>query len=311
MKRGQSNIHALIGVDKPPSLSSHDVVSHVRRATHERRVGHAGTLDPAASGVLVVGIGQAARLLGQLTLDQKTYIACISFGRQTTTDDAEGETLREAPVPSELLSSSYASQYLSSCIGTHNQRPPAYSAISKDGTRAYKAARVGKALELDERKVELIDAKLLEVDEEHASWTLALTVSKGFYVRSFARDTGIALGTVAHLSQLRRTASGNISLSSCLELSYIDTHKASHILNRCLNPAQALNLSLRYLSDAEARDAASGKPLALGTAASLKQDERCALVVDTKLVGIWRRTGDTLRCHMNFPQGIMGVQANS
>ncbi len=311
MKRGQSNIHALIGVDKPPALSSHDVVSHVRRATHERRVGHAGTLDPAASGVLVLGIGQATRLLGQLTLNQKSYIACISFGRQTTTDDAEGETLREAPVPPELFSSSYVSQYLSSCIGIHNQRPPAYSAISKDGTRAYKAARVGKPLELDERKVELIDAKLLEIDEEHASWTIALTVSKGFYVRSFARDTGITLGTVAHLSHLRRTASGHISLSSCVELSYIDTHDVSHILNHCLDPVQTLDLPPRYLSYAEAKDAACGKPLALGTASSLLQNERCALVVDSKLVGIWQRRGATLRCHMNFPQGIMGVNASS
>lgn len=116
----------LLAVDKPVGCTSHDVVSQCRRALHERRVGHAGTLDPMASGVMVVGVGQATRLLGMLTLDTKSYVADISFGAETNTDDAEGEAVRTVAVANELRDPAYAREQLASMLGPQMQVPPAF-----------------------------------------------------------------------------------------------------------------------------------------------------------------------------------------
>ena len=123
MRRGPSAVNALLAVNKPVGMSSHDVVNRVRRAVGERRVGHAGTLDPAASGVLVVGIGQATKLLGLLTLDRKSYRARIEFGSQTDTDDAEGEVIERAEVPAELSDPGFAAAWAST-IRSRPRTPP-------------------------------------------------------------------------------------------------------------------------------------------------------------------------------------------
>ena len=144
MSRGPSALSALIAVDKPVGMTSFDVVARVRRAVGERRVGHAGTLDPAATGVLVVGIGQATRLLGQLTLERKGYRARIDLGSETTTDDAEGEATATVEVPERLLDSELAARAVRSLEKTRTQVPPDYSAISVGGRRAYALARAGE-----------------------------------------------------------------------------------------------------------------------------------------------------------------------
>ena len=145
-RRTPSQLNMLLAVDKPVGCTSHDVVSQCRRALHERRVGHAGTLDPMASGVMVVGVGQATRLLGMLTLDTKSYVADISFGVETNTDDAEGEAVRTVPVAPELHDLAYAREQLAAMLGPQMQVPPAFSAISVNGVRAYKSAREGLSL---------------------------------------------------------------------------------------------------------------------------------------------------------------------
>ena len=132
-RRTPSQLNMLLAVDKPVGCTSHDVVSQCRRALHERRVGHAGTLDPMASGVMVVGVGQATRLLGMLTLDTKSYVADISFGAETNTDDAEGEAVRTVAVANELSDPAYARERLASMMGPQMQVPPAFSAISVSG----------------------------------------------------------------------------------------------------------------------------------------------------------------------------------
>ena len=147
-RRTPSQLNMLLAVDKPVGCTSHDVVSQCRRALHERRVGHAGTLDPMASGVMVVGVGQATRLLGMLTLDTKSYVADISFGVETNTDDAEGEAVRTVPIAADLRDPAYARERLCAMLGPQMQVPPAFSAISVNGVRAYKAAREGNAVEL-------------------------------------------------------------------------------------------------------------------------------------------------------------------
>ena len=216
-RRTPSQLNMLLAVDKPVGCTSHDVVSKSRRALHERRVGHAGTLDPMASGVMVVGVGQATRLLGMLTLDTKSYVADISFGAETNTDDAEGEAVRTVAVANELRDPAYARERLAAMLGPQMQVPPAFSAISVNGVRAYKSAREGNAVDLPPRPVEVYAADLIAVGGEGDTcvWTVAFSVSKGTYIRALARDLGRACESAAHISALRRTASGVVSIGAC------------------------------------------------------------------------------------------------
>ena len=149
MRRGPSALNCVIGVDKPAGMISHDVVGRLRHVLGERRIGHAGTLDPAATGVLVIGIGQGTRLLGLLGADEKSYDALIRFGSETTTDDAEGDVVRTVEVPSELAQKAFARSLLSSFEGRLMQVPPAYSAVFVDGRRAYDIARSGSEVRLE------------------------------------------------------------------------------------------------------------------------------------------------------------------
>ena len=198
----------LVIVDKPGGMTSHDVVARVRRLARTRRVGHAGTLDPMATGVLVVGIEKATRLLGHLMLTEKTYHATIRLGQSTSTDDAEREPAgggTAAGVTSEALDAGIAR-----LTGPILQVPPGVSAIKVNGQRAYKLTRAGAAPELAARPVTVRqfsitgrrrDGDLLDVG-------VVVRCSSGTYIRALARDLGAALGTGGHLTALRRTAVG-------------------------------------------------------------------------------------------------------
>ncbi|HJA28493.1 MAG TPA: tRNA pseudouridine(55) synthase TruB [Candidatus Olsenella pullicola] len=315
MSRRPSAFSALLAIDKPAGMTSHDVVSRVRRAVGERRVGHAGTLDPAATGVLVVGIGQATKLLGLLTLDRKGYRATFQLGSETTTDDAEGEVTRTAEVPEELLDLGSAKAEASLLEGEQDQVPPAFSAVSVNGRRAYDAARSGEVLELAARRVRVYDARVLGVNAEDASWELSLDVSKGTYVRSLARDLGRRLGCFAHVSTLRRTFSGPVTLADCVTLEELDARGAELVHERCLDPVGVLGLPERALGLDEIVDVMNGRKISLG---QVRDDcvsrvpspgERVALTLSGGLAGIWRREGRFLVCESNFPQAIEGVRA--
>ena len=166
MRRGPSALNCVIGVDKPAGMTSHDVVGRLRHVLGERRIGHAGTLDPAATGVLVIGIGQGTRLLGLLGADEKSYDALIRFGSETTTDDAEGDVVRTVEVPSELAQKAFARSLLSSFEGRLMQVPPAYSAVFVDGRRAYDIARSGGEVRLEPRPVTVRSARLITIDRK-------------------------------------------------------------------------------------------------------------------------------------------------
>ena len=296
-------------MDKPAGLTSHDVVSRVRRAVGEKRVGHAGTLDPAATGVLVVGIGQATKLLGLLTLDRKGYRATFALGSETTTDDAEGEVTAEAPVGPELLEPARAESELARLVGECEQVPPRFSAVSVNGRRAYDAARAGEELELAARRVTIHAARLVEVRAPERSWVVDLDVSKGTYVRSIARDLGLELGCLAHVGALRRTFSGPVTLSDCVGLDELAEGGAALVLERALDPAATLGLPVRELALEEVTDVMCGRRIPAGTLRSgtvPSPGERVALVFGGALVGIWRREGGRLACESNFPQGIEG-----
>lgn len=314
MSRKPSAFSALIAIDKPAGMTSHDVVSRVRRAVGEKRVGHAGTLDPAATGVLVVGIGQATKLLGLLTLDRKGYDATFALGAETTTDDAEGEVTREAEVPMDLLDLGRAKLEVTKLEGEQDQVPPAFSAVSVGGRRAYDAARAGEELELASRRVRVYEARVLGVDAQSRSWELSLDVSKGTYVRSLARDLGRRLGCLAHVSSLRRTFSGPVTLADCVTLEELEEGGVARVHERCLDPVKVLGIPERPLALDEVVDVMNGRRIGLGTVrdgCDLREPlsgERVALTLGGGLAGIWRRDGRHLVCETNFPQAVEGVR---
>ena len=310
MKRGASGINALIAIDKPLGLTSHDVVSRVRRAFGEKRVGHAGTLDPNASGVLVVGIGLATKLLGLLTLDRKGYVADISFGTRTSTDDADGQVVATAPIPEELRDVEFAQDACRQLIGVIDQLPPAVSAISVEGKRAYQLVREGKTPELAARRVHIYDATFLAVHtpsaDEAPIWTIAFDVSKGTYIRSIARDLGQELGTEAHISGLRRTFSGPITLGSCVSLEELEQNPTEVLNAKSLNPTEVLGYPVHKLTPAEYKCVEVGKRFGISEDLSdTPHNSLVSLVWNNLLVGIWCRQGSSLICQTNFSQGIL------
>lgn len=229
MKRGDTGLCFVAAIDKPTGLTSHDVVSRVRRATGEKRVGHAGTLDPMATGILPVLVGPAARLNTYLSAEQKTYVCDIVFGTSTTTDDAEGEIIRSASIPSETYDPIFATTFLSQLKGAQKQLPPAYSAIKKDGKKACDEARKGRVLDLSPRDIYIYQAELLAIEiEPTVIWRVKFEVSKGTYIRALARDIGVALDSAAHIGSLRRTSFGSISIEDCVTLpTFFDSYEVS------------------------------------------------------------------------------------
>ncbi|MDZ5620764.1 tRNA pseudouridine(55) synthase TruB [Nocardioides sp. HM23] len=202
----------LVVVDKPGGLTSHDVVARVRRLAGTRKVGHAGTLDPMATGVLVLGTGRATRLLGHLMLTEKAYDATIRLGVSTVTDDAEGDVLTVAPV--DGIDEEQVREALARFVGDIEQVPTAVSAVKVDGKRSYQRVREGEEVALEARPVTIheltVGAVRRSSGEGPASVDVdvALRCSSGTYVRAIARDLGAALGVGGHLTALRRTAVG-------------------------------------------------------------------------------------------------------
>ena len=219
--RGASGLRGILLVDKPVGMTSHDVVDELRKLTGEKRIGHAGTLDPAASGLLVMMVGTATKFSNDLLAMQKTYQATILFGTSTDTDDAEGAVLETCNVDDALFDEEFAQSYVEGLVGPHEQIPPRYSAIKVKGRKSYEAARKGQEVELKPRTIEVLEAHLIATCHQTRAWQIELSVSKGTYIRALARDIGAALGTCAHLSALRRTHSGEFSISNAHTLEYL------------------------------------------------------------------------------------------
>ncbi|HEY8428393.1 MAG TPA: tRNA pseudouridine(55) synthase TruB, partial [Sandaracinaceae bacterium] len=236
-----SCVHGVLVVDKPRGPTSHDVVAKVRRALGTREVGHAGTLDPMATGVLVVAIGEGTKLVRWLTADDKVYRASVALGAETDTLDAEGAIVERAPVP-ELVPER-VHRALASFRGTIVQRPPAFSAIKVAGRALHERARRGEVVDVPEREVTVRRLELVELAEDRLE--LELEVSKGFYVRSLARDLARALGTRGHLAALRRLRSGPFTLEGALEGEVLDRAAA-----RDERARREVAASVRSLADA-------------------------------------------------------------
>ncbi|HLV68236.1 MAG TPA: tRNA pseudouridine(55) synthase TruB [Polyangiaceae bacterium] len=203
-------VHGVLVVDKPGGMTSHDVVAGARRLFGTRAVGHAGTLDPMATGVLVLLFGEACKLSAYLTGQNKTYRAGVRFGKATDSLDADGRVTEERTLPGGWLAESALERALDVERARTLQVPPAVSAISEGGRRAYERVRAGETVELAARPVRVARLELLEWSDAGAA--VELEASKGYYVRAFARDLGATLGVPAHLESLRRLASGAFSL---------------------------------------------------------------------------------------------------
>jgi tRNA pseudouridine55 synthase len=266
---GRVNVDGLIVVDKPGGMTSHDVVARIRRLAKTRRVGHGGTLDPMATGVLIIGVNRATRLLTYVIGSGKRYTATIRLGESTVTDDAEGDVTARASaaaVTDDAIRAELGRQ-----VGEIDQIPSAVSAIKINGQRAYKRVRDGEDVEiparritihrldiLDIRRPETVDAgtegaDLVDVD-------IDVTCSSGTYVRAIARDLGIALGVGGHLTALRRTAVGGLTLAEASTLPELE-ERAPDIIGLPMAEAAARAFARRDATEEEARALSHGRSL--------------------------------------------------
>ncbi|WP_309065215.1 tRNA pseudouridine(55) synthase TruB [Microbacterium sp.] len=287
-------------IDKPGGLTSHDVVARIRRAFGTRKVGHAGTLDPMATGLLVVGVEGATRLLTYIVGADKTYTATIRLGQSTTTDDAEGEIVATAgdaawtAVDEDAIRSG-----IRQLTGAIAQVPSSVSAIKIDGRRAYDRVRAGEDVQLAARRVTVSRFDVLDIRRGDGVLDLDVIVdcSSGTYIRALARDLGAALAVGGHLTALRRTRVGGFDIADAAGLD--DLAHAT-----MLDPAEAAARVMPVLrvSADEARDLRHGKRLH-GQAARLTAAEVAAVDPDGLLVGIVEARGDDVKSAMNMPEG--------
>ena len=310
MKRGESGLCGILAIDKPSGMTSHDVVNRVRRATGERRVGHAGTLDPAATGLLVVCVGPAARLTTYLTGHDKSYRATIVFGAATTTDDAEGEVVRTADVPVELNDPAFAEEVLAGLVGEHDQVPPAFSAVKRDGKRAYEVARKGGQVELEARRVRIDDARLLGVAAIGGPlrWEVELDVSKGTYIRSIARDLGERLGTAAYLGSLRRLRAGALSLDQAVTLDQIEEAGQEGVPELFCDPVAALTLPCVPIDPEQVDALSQGRQLPVTAGCADASDGPVAVVCGGRLLSVHEKSKGRLRALTVIPGGVAGCR---
>jgi tRNA pseudouridine55 synthase len=252
----------LIVVDKPAGMTSHDVVSRVRRLARTRRVGHGGTLDPMATGVLIIGVNRATRLLTYVIGSGKSYTATIRLGQSTITDDAEGEVVSTTPaghVPDEAVRAG-----LAPLTGEIDQVPSAVSAIKVDGQRAYKRVRDGEQVRLAARRVTVSRLDLLAIrrpEPDVVDVDVDVACSSGTYIRALARDLGAALGVGGHLTALRRTTVGGFTLAEAVTLPQLE-ERAPEVVNLPLAAAAERFFPRRDATADEAKVLSHGGPLA-------------------------------------------------
>ncbi len=335
MKRGTSGLSLIVGVDKPAGMSSHDVVNRVRKIFGERRVGHTGTLDPLATGVLLVAIGPAARLDAFFEHHDKTYRVRVAFGVGTDTDDAQGNVTSRADVPDQLLDESFARARVAALVGRSKQLPPVYSALKVNGKKACDEARAGRVIDLKPRDIEVYRAELvgLGVAEEGEGcegcvfWDIELHVSKGTYIRSIARDLGLSLSCPAHVAALRRLSAGRLSIADCVTLETLEDIG----VRAALDPIDLLGFRFVYAQGALAEKVSHGSSIAMRdielcekrypdlasrlcactsgvqrSCAAAADGEMVAVVVDNKLAALYTYDGAkrALRARCVFQTGV-------
>jgi len=293
-------MNGVLIVDKPTGCTSHDVVQRVRKAIRQRSVGHAGTLDPLATGVLVVAIGEGTKLVSHLQSDDKRYEVSIALGAETDSLDADGEITDRSDVPT--LDRAEVERALQPFIGRRPQTAPKLSAIKVAGTPLHRRMRRGEEVEAPVREVELHEATVVEVGQETVR--LRLHCGKGFYVRSLARDLARALGTLGYVKELRRTASGSFSLDSAL---YGDQMTAEEIEARLIPLKDACGTLRRVeLSEEGVAHARHGRPIGPqvivneGWREALPEESLALFAPDGEPVALGRRVDQGVRVVRGF-----------
>jgi tRNA pseudouridine55 synthase len=272
-------------VDKAPGMTSHDVVAIGRRALNTRKVGHAGTLDPMATGVLVLGFNNGTRLLQYITDGDKSYTATIVLGASTTTDDHEGEITSNADA--SQVSEENIKRILGTMVGEIMQRPTNVSAIKVDGKRAYDRARSGEEFELPARKVTISQLDILDIRRKEATTLvdIAVTCSAGTYIRAIARDLGAELNVGGHLNLLRRTRVAGFTLDQAIG---VDQLKGGNLKSLDLADVARATFSVRELLEDEVKELTFGRPLA----ANSGDEIFAALSPDNRLIALLKNSID-------------------
>jgi tRNA pseudouridine55 synthase len=259
------SVDGLIVVDKPGGMTSHDVVSRIRRLARTRRVGHGGTLDPMATGVLVIGVGRATRLLTYVIGAGKGYTAIIRLGQSTLTDDAEGEVL--ATTPAGDLAEERIRAGLAALTGEIDQVPSAVSAVKIDGRRAYRRVRDGETVDIPARRVTVSRLEPVDIRRDPSAApdvvdvVVQVSCSSGTYVRAIARDLGAALGVGGHLTALRRTAVGGFTLAEAVTLEELAERDPERVVDLPVAAAARRFFPQREADATESRTLAHGGPL--------------------------------------------------
>lgn len=283
-------------VDKPAGWTSHDVVARMRRLAGTRKVGHAGTLDPMATGVLIVGVGRATRLLGHIAATDKSYDATIRLGQSTVTDDSEGELT--GSTSAEHLADDVIRHAVGDFVGDIEQVPSSVSAVKVDGVRSYARVRAGEDVILDARDVTVASFDVLEVRRPTADLIdvdVAVTCSTGTYIRSLARDLGRTLGVGGHLTALRRTRVGGFALSQARTLQQLEVELA--VLP--LADAVRLTFPVRVVDSEEAIGVRHGRPLAAAGESGLTG----VFDVDGAVLALMEPRGAVLKVVVGFTGG--------
>lgn len=275
----------VVVLDKPAGMTSHDVVDVVRERFGVRRVGHGGTLDPDATGVLLVGLGRATRFLSYAQASPKRYRAVARFGVTTSTQDASGDVLDRRPVEVDGFDISKA---LIDFVGSIEQTPPMVSAVKVGGERLYEKARRGEEVERAPRRVTIFELDLVELSPDGSEATLAMLCSGGTYVRTLIHDLGVKLGCGAHMASLRRIAAGGFSERDAVALEALtDAH---------LRPLVDVVGSMPRLEVDEdtAERVSHGAPLARDATLALRRGGHLAVVHQGRLLAVYRISGEEL-----------------
>lgn len=272
--------HGFLVIDKDPDMTSHDVVAMGRRALNTRKVGHAGTLDPMATGVLVLGFGNGTRLLQYVTNGDKSYLATVVLGAATITDDHEGEVVSTADV--SIVTDAAIENELAKMRGTIAQRPSSVSAVKVDGERAHARVRAGEVFELPAREVTISNLEILEIRRvaDRIEVDIDVTCSAGTFIRAIARDCGAALGVGGHLNKLRRTRVAGFGLDRTVSITAL---KAQEFTPLTMADVAKASFSIRTVSADEATELSFGRALVANndeeiTAAISSVDEVLALL---------------------------------
>lgn len=251
----QTSLFGLLNVYKPKGITSHDVVSRLRKVTKIKQIGHTGTLDPFAEGVLPVCIGKATRLIEYLN-DDKEYLATIQFGKNTTTYDIEGEIVETFD---KRVSEDAVINELKNFEGEISQVPPIYSAIKVNGKKLYEYARKGEEVQISPRKVFIEKIQLVSFDKENQSAQILIKCSKGTYIRSIAYDLGKNLSCGGYLTKLVRTQAGKCFVVNSIDLQEIDC--LEKVEQNLINPVDLIDLPKVVISDDEHKKVIHGMPI--------------------------------------------------